>query len=88
MGFTALIGGIDATLDALDTALAGVAPAARAVLPDDSRELRPTLYAEGGPIAATGGSCRCPIDLANAALDAGLRPEKRYLPPRAMRSSD
>ncbi len=52
MGFTALIGGIDATLDALDTALAGVAPTARAVPSDDSRELRPTLYAEGGPIAA------------------------------------
>ena len=50
--FTALIGGIDATLDGRDTALAGVAPTARAVPSDDSRELRPTLYAEGGPIAA------------------------------------
>jgi hypothetical protein len=50
-GHLPLIAGIAAALNALDTMPVEAAAAARAVVSDDSRKIRLTLYSEAGAVA-------------------------------------
>jgi len=71
-GTLALLAGIGATLEALDAMPADTAPAARAIVSDDGRKIRLTLYGEAGAIATvTLAPCRA-VALAGELIAAAL----------------
>jgi hypothetical protein len=77
-GHLPLVAGINAAIDALDGVPIEAETAARAVVSDDGRAIRLTLYAEAAAVAAVALSPERAIALAGRLLDAaGLRLSSR-----------